>query len=465
MGRIQQIQSYCRQNTEPKKQSQTNFAYRQSFSSAVPKDVDKFNEKIAKGVAEEVSKNLGPVKKVIHNISMKLDETSGEVQTQVVNAIFTTTLAPLMIAYNPFSKGDEDTKKYSAMRQPISAGIAITAGFGMTAAINKFMSTLGSEGHLPYIDGRIVPDKTYLKPGFKKEHNIKGLFFTKDQKANFEKHVEDIQEKRKNLFASLLYENPKKIKVKDAKGIFAKGKFIGENIPGFETQEKLDKYLKEHSFHNRTLGDFMREHYKFEFYDDKTIKPSTVENKLKEIKALDFLKKIGIIGEETEAKGMRDFDGKELAKVLNLKGDASKMTLEELFEHLKVMDKVDSSKPVQATDLKRQSQVQEFMNKNLVKALEDFAKPFQSGASKCFNSNAGIKEIVTNIMSNKISIVGKNFKNFKSFAGIFFNLFTTMISCTALNWSYPRIMEKCFPELCGDNHHKKHLLPQEGGDD
>ena len=48
------------------------------------------------------------------------------------------------------------------------------------------------------------------------------------------------------------------------------------------------------------------------------------------------------------------------------------------------------------------------------------------------------------------NIAGRNesrFKAYNKYQGIILSLLILPFSCTALNWAYPRVMEKCFPKL------------------
>ena len=62
----------------------------------------------------------GKIKKMV-----KIHEGMGEVQNQLINATGTGLVAPLFIKYNPISKTDEDTRTYTAWRQPVSAVLAV----------------------------------------------------------------------------------------------------------------------------------------------------------------------------------------------------------------------------------------------------------------------------------------------------------------------------------------------------
>lgn len=340
---------------------QINYASRQSFSGAAP-GADDAVKKITQAIVGEITEKTG----VLGKIYKFLADKDGEIQSQAINALFTTTLAPIMIAWNPFSKQDEKTKKYTALRQPVSAAIAMTGGLGMTIATNYYMNKMACEGYIANVDARIEPTKDYLKGKFKQDYkaasdkkeflekcnpeSIKGDKFSPNGKptkkyldACFEGYSDKVKKERKNLFTALIGEHPDNIEIKGDSEIWVKGEKLAQKIPNLETDTQLKAYIKEHNLH--------------------------VNNKL--------------------------------------------------FEKIK-------------TEMK-----------NL--------KP-----------NAEIKEVAKKFMSNKIKRMGKDFSNFNKYAGILFNLFMVGITCTALNWAYPRFVEKFFPHLAKDDNPKKDTI-QKGG--
>lgn len=66
-----------------------------------------------------------------------------------INAIGTAGIAPLMIIYNPLSKKDKDARKYSALRQPVSAFTAVTLGALSGGTVGKLVKLGASMGKLP----------------------------------------------------------------------------------------------------------------------------------------------------------------------------------------------------------------------------------------------------------------------------------------------------------------------------
>ena len=77
------------------------------------KAADEAIKKASKFIADEASKNVnGELPKGLRKVCKALSDNDGEVQNQVINAIFTTTLAPLMIWKNPFSTKSDKDKAY-----------------------------------------------------------------------------------------------------------------------------------------------------------------------------------------------------------------------------------------------------------------------------------------------------------------------------------------------------------------
>ena len=464
-------------NYSPKK---GNFASRQSFQSGV-----KLNPQIARDISHEIVK---PVEDVIYKkmpfanwISRMLAKHDGELQNQVINAAFTTTLAPAMIAWNPFSKQDDKTKQYTALRQPISAAIAILGGFPITSMINSYINKIGSEGCHESIDLRNQPNAGYLKAMYKK---AKGMI--DGQKVNLAEYISTIQKQREDLFTSLILEHPNHIKIDENTSIISVLKQdattgtstwvkMGQDIPNLTKQAELDKYLKSNNLHRIKFSDFMRDEFKFEFFEDGIIKPYTISDKLQSVKAMDFLRKLGVI-----KKG--EFDEHELNKLLSIvrqrttaevevknalkaesfqAGGARKLVTS-LSQHIaRITQGYLGEQAVNREAITlgqfferfnyNDATLQKLMNGSMLDALNTMKKHFVQAEKMEFNASDILQKFAKNIMHNKISKTASYFKNFKLFSGIFVNLFTTAVTCTALNWSYPRVVEKLFPHLVKDD--------------
>ena len=91
-----------------------------------------------KAVESLVPKHLRVLKKLAAN--------SGEIQNIIINSIGTGLVAPIFIKYNCFSDTDEDTRTYSAWRQPLSAVLAVVTQCGLTAPFYKIFDNWANKG-------------------------------------------------------------------------------------------------------------------------------------------------------------------------------------------------------------------------------------------------------------------------------------------------------------------------------
>lgn len=450
-------------------------------------------ESLSKDVAKKMDGRLGLPGKLYK----KLSDTSGEIQNQSINALFTSTLAPLFIAFNPFSKQDEKTKKYTALRQPISAVISLTGGMAMTMGINSYMDKIYNEGSIKSIDLRSKPSEAYLRSQFKKENKIWSPFLNSAQKAQLKDYVKKTQDNRQELFARLITEDPKlngksritvdeatKSILIDGKAIFLKdktgkeiGEEIGKNIPNLGTQSELDAFLKDHNLHNKTFGEFLKEEFHIEFFEDGSIKPEIGSSKLSQTKLVNVLHAMGLvekdkINPDDLVKAVIEYcELKEANQQCeNLIKQNKVADFEEILRQLKASGKV-TSRIIQAVsgeeagkthamslgqffhhlgyrfkDQDGKNTLQKLMDTKMVNVLDDFKNKFKNKL-KNFDDKADFVKLGKNMLKNAAKIMETHSKNYQTIAGIFFNLFTTAITCTILNWSYPRIVEAFWPHL------------------
>lgn len=526
MSRINQIQASYQPGLSQGRAK--NFASNQNFQGGLD-SISKGSQKILlNGVETELDKGLG----LRGKFYQWLADTKGELQVQVINAIFTTTLAPLMIVCNPFAKNKtKEDKEYLALRQPVSATISLSGGLLMTNLINHFMDTMYNEGYAESIDLRLQPNKSYTRRYFNKAYkeakkngkekefltkydsevkeNIKTNAFKNGHpskqyvKACFKTgYLDKIKNERLELFTNILTEEDiNKIKLDASKNIVLEGKNLQEGhlvkVPNINSQEELTSYLSKNNFHNRKFGDFLAERFKFEFFNEKDgthtgeIKPEIVKTKLSDVKALDFLIETGLIEEgkieeneltktlsrlqqeklkpiaENElysipgifqsdgAMKLLELDGKVSSRISEYKvgeeiGYEKTISLSHLFHRLNI--KSDNGELQKLADMK--------MSDALL-YLHDKLK----GKLVGYNDKADLKSITKNLLKNTAKRIDKNAESHKFFVGIFFNLFTTAVTCTILNWAYPRFVETFFPHLVKKENPAKQVeaQKQEGG--
>lgn len=400
-----------------------------------------------------------------------LAKKDGEIEKQLINALFTATLAPIVIGWNPFSKQDKQTKQYMAVRQPISAVVAIAGGVALTMPIDSWFSQRCSNGGIPFLDLRMAPDKGVLKKQIKKENpGIKG--------EALDKAIETKQKEIKEFFANLISEDPDNIKVVDGKVKIdvEGGKQLTRAIPNITNETQLKDYLNNHSLHRRNFGDFLKETIDLELFDNGEFKPGAWEEKADNLNAMDFLRKIGIAGKTTEVNG-KGFDENHLRKVLGQSRQAER-TIPDVKNVLKgEIFKNSGAKGLVETLAKemvrnghsaagkgghdesatlgyllyrmkiRGVKVEKLMGKNVADALEIFQQPLVDFKIENFKQNANVKDFAKNIIENKAEILTKRFKAYKGYFNIFSNLVIVAATCTALNWIYPRFVETFLPSL------------------
>ena len=83
---------------------------------------------------------------------MKMHEGMGEIQNQLINAVGTGLIAPVFIKFNPLSDTDENTRTYTAWRQPVSAVLAVGTQCAIVKPFNDLIRWMADIGYLslPY---------------------------------------------------------------------------------------------------------------------------------------------------------------------------------------------------------------------------------------------------------------------------------------------------------------------------
>lgn len=348
---MSKIQAVNYQNQPKLAQKPANHAAAQSFSGNIN------DYEIVKATVARVNNQFtSPPGKVFKWVNEGLDKTKGEVQTQLLNALFTATLAPLVIWNNPFYK-DENQKKYFALRQPVSAIIALTCGLGMTLGLNKQLDNITNDGMIESIDSRIAPTDSYLKrksnlnkiianpKGYisdrfleiandeiKADSSLKnpsGFFAKRRLKAiYFEAYKNTVKEQRKELFTALIGACKNDLRIDEkTSAIYVKrnGKWVelGRNIPNLSKQTQLDSYIAKNNIHEISFAEYLNRYYGFEVYKDGALKnqiKSTSMTKLDEIKAMQFLRDSGLAGKATVFDFTRNIEDRSINEEnLNLK--------------------------------------------------------------------------------------------------------------------------------------------------
>lgn len=299
----------------------------------------------SKQMQKDLAKNLP----IFPRLNVFLGKNSNEILNALVTAIGTAFVAPIFIAFNPLSKEDENTKKYSALRQPISAVIAIVTQVAVNLKFDNWIDGLARKGHLKTIDLTAKPNEALLRKDLKKD------------------------------FPSLSNE---------------------------EIQEKVNDAMDE------------------AFRPEVTKKREEFSNKEIELKSL--------ICPETykdERKKLID----------ELKAEGKKLSSDDL--HKKVEERIESNLRKKYEDLKK-SIIEGLSEKNIADSEHIAEQEVQAEKAK-------------KLVRVAISNAEERLKNFKKYSGIALALLCLPVSCSILNWSYPRFVEKFFPSLADSKKTKE----------
>lgn len=188
-----------------------------------PKDSVHFTGAAAKATKsiEEILLDLMP--KPIKGM-MKMHQGMGEIQNQLINAIGTGMVAPLFIKYNPFSDTDEDTRTYTAWRQPVSAVLAVLTQTAIVIPFNSAIKRASDTGYFSNeYNNSLFPSDDYLKAVVKAENP--GIKFTKDQMK------EEIAKK-------------KKVYAKDFEDMISQDKIVFKTFDGKTSEMKPEEFKK-----------------------------------------------------------------------------------------------------------------------------------------------------------------------------------------------------------------------------
>ena len=404
-------------------------------------------------------------------LMMKAKEWTGEVQNIVINSVGTGLIAPIFIKYNPLSKTDEDTRTYSAWRQPVSALLAILTQVGATIPFNQKVSSMAHQGKLGQ-DYNMTPfmDEKYLKKLVKRQHPN----FTPAQiaeraeqmkNAQFEEVIKDLKTKNTVMFIedgkpNKVEMNPKRYKETLIKTI--------TNLIKEETAEKKKSDETKRQFrirrseYYRTHADKANAHLDslleiFASGDIEKVKKS-LASKIGKMKSNKEDKELILFTQEIFKLGNKSNDNKTINsmrdKVNRAKSyvhDYSAMTSRE-----QVIERVNRSIDGRVTEIDKELKFFEKVKQAILedKTVHEIEDMFTAEHLK----NKRLQEKPVKFAEQVAMQLKKQTKScingYKQVGGIFVSLATLFISCPLLNWVYPKFMAAVFPNLSNGKHQK-----------
>ena len=318
-----------------------NFTGSEPIMTGASKTFD-YAEKYARelNLRKEISEMMPKAIKTIG----KFSKFTGEVPNIIINALGTGLIAPIFIKYNFLSKTDEDTRTYSAFRQPISAVLAVLTQAGMVIPINRVIDNMSNTGQFN--------DSKYNKAGFQDVKYLKKELKKKFPKMSA-KQLDDLANK----------------------------KYI-ENL-----QNLIETAYNENSIVYKLKGKEVR------------LSPEGVEKILNQTTD-DMLKNV-------------------TQNLSNIGAGASESVINQLKSEKAVIERMKLAIKEKAT----------------IKEVAEIAK------------NIPDQSFLYDLAQKHISNVGANLKGYGQVIGLVVSLAILPITCSMLNYAYPKIMKTLFPNL------------------
>ena len=395
----------------------------------------------------------------------------GEVQNIIINSIGTGLIAPIFIKWNPLSKTDEDTRTYSAWRQPVSAILAILTQAGATIPFNNKVKNMANEGKLG-ADYNMTPymDFDYLKKLVKKQHPNYSENQIKEQALILQKQQQE--ELLKNLRTKntvLMQIDGKKDKVEMNSKRFketleaAVQKLIEEENAEKNANSTTKRTLRiKRSEFYRNNAEKCNKHFDeldkiFKSGDIEKVKQELV-NKIHDMKSQKEDKELIKLTKEIYSIGNKSNDNalikSMMAKVERARGyvrDYSAMSSVD-----EVTARVDKSIQKRSVEIEYTLKFFEKIKKAIAegKTVHEIEQMFCKEQLR--NKRLQEKTIcfAEKIAEQLKSQTKASLNGYKQVGGIIVSLATLFVSCPLLNWIYPKFMAAVFPNLSNGKNKK-----------
>ena len=384
---------------------------------------------------------------------------TGEIPISFVNAAGTGIVATAVIANNPLSKEDKDTKRYSALRQPVSAVLAILMQLGVILPFNHFVQSLSDRGYLPqWMNRVVVHDNRAIEKEIKK----------KNPKISKKDLAEAVKEQRQKEYAAAMEQ------------ISEKG-----TLSFKDHQMTTDNFKK---LLNATSDDLMKETTAMLQHFEETLTKKYVERMTffrdNDEAMTSLFKEI----KENISGGKSQEETKKFFKELTKKHAKSNPIIKEIIEEISggqntqikqtILEKIEKRfSDIKTQHLNTDDAIRTYVANSLKeqinsaqddkKALTEIQKLISEMDDNNYKSK--VKEIVRkseellkngkdflfNVVDKEVQITNRRFRSYKDGMGLIVGLITLPITCKMLNWLHPRFMEKCFPSIANSKNKKK----------
>jgi len=397
----------------------------------------------------------------------KMKSLVGEVPNIIINALGTGLIAPFFIKYNFLSKADDETRTYSALRQPISAVLAVVTQAGLLIPLNSLMDRMSNSGEF---------STKYNKTGFQDTSHIEKLVkinhpeLSKKQVSELAKNIQLEQLEplingvKKNNTIQYLCKG-EKVSISEAEfsallkdTVGDMHKHVTTNLKRYET-EKLPKqiqrgeYLRTENAKVKPVLDSILEKI------EKNPKPEDftvwIKAQIKTLKANNADKElINIVDEISKRPDLKTIKNKTLDVIEKGAQFGKCKTKEEVVERIsaninKAITKMNGDKNV----IEEMQKIIEAAMKPNASVAEKAAATAKKLAQKA--KTISQKDFVYDVVQKHIKNINGNVKGLKQMIGLGVSLAILPLTCSLLNYIYPKFMDLVFPELSKTKHSKE----------
>lgn len=411
---------------------------------------------------EEVKLLMPPAVKAMKKVS----DNMGEVQNIIINALGTGLVAPIFIKWNPLSKTDEDTRTYSAWRQPVSAVLAIVTQVGITIPFNRMIERRANNGFYDeQYNKTLFQDKDFIKKQIKHLHP----YITKDELEIMAKIKMDEQKatlrrmiKENNIVMST--NTGKAHKYSDTAFTNLLNKVLDDKLR-FENEElkkcneitipkkiQRSEYYRTHNA--EALKIFTEIDKKLDTENPKNVK-KYVQGLLKKVDKKNEL--ANIYQDILDRRGNNDGELK-IAMKHKLKGiledigrftEAQYPTADSLADYIKQLETEIRINPIKESIEALENMKKQVANKQTVASIEAELDTIVRNKETHRLFKFKFSDEIAKALEKQVK---NNLKGHKQIMGLIVSFLTLPISCTMLNWCYPRFMDAVFPNLSNKKH-------------
>lgn len=419
---------------------------------------------------------------------MWLYKLRGENLNNAITAIGTSAVAPFFIRYNVFSHEDKDSRTYSAWRQPISAGITLGGQLLVMSNYNDMLDRHAARAGVSEMDLRAKPPVSVLKPLAKQEYkNYKANAILKGEeylpkKKWIEKRIQEMQDdayykRLRELRETMDITNVPMRDIVKPSAVNAKCnemfKSILKDVYGLDASE-VEKF--------KDFNEFTKTGKKL--LKSKKLDMSVVQDHITGLaedvaiadleKVIKFESKVKYKTSQIFKEMNDQFNSQKVEVMKNFTADVPQGTsnnslLKKIEQEIDKVakniyeEKLQQLKAEYEQILQKKPELMTEADNVFVLAYKKVAK--QGKLANIKYHGQSLDDVIKSVkikkwLNTQINLSEVQLKNWKDKSGLVVGLLILPVTCTILNWAYPKIMKKLFPRLSEVKEAKKAALKE-----